>query len=177
MDIDLDALRRAVNSDPDLCKVGPGKPELKVLKGKRTTAATSADLVNDLLRSTAVKDTKKFQEGPTPGARATKLFTRLYQDGQGRPYGAINVKETTLMKKFVTEYGITDAMRVIKAYVGSPEAFPYIKGAPSIGALYAFRRRLVPDAMSGGARKQRGQFRETSDDAEREAWGDHYVEQ
>lgn len=75
------------------------------------------------------------------------------------PYGKINVKEKTSIKRLHASYGYDTVRSVMIYYLENYKDILYIKGYPSIAALEGFRKTLFPEFINGArVDVKKGQF-------------------
>jgi hypothetical protein len=61
--------------------------------------------------------------------------------------GLWSLVEKVNLKKLIQEFDLTNTMKVIEYYINNYESISYIKGFPSINAMYGFRRTLFPEVL------------------------------
>ena len=81
--------------------------------------------------------------------KMAELWKKVYIETIKLNY-RLDIKDKTLIKKLVLEYGEEDVETVINHYVKNYQSFPEIKGHPTIGAMYGFRRMLFPSILKSG---------------------------
>lgn len=93
--------------------------------------------------------TPSKKESPT--APLVRMWVSKYQMLCRLKYGRISVKELTLLKRLVTDYGKEGAIQMLNYYLENYGSLPYLgqNHRPNISALYGFRHSLYPDSQLG----------------------------
>lgn len=80
------------------------------------------------------------------GKKAAEEWVRIYKNKMQINYRVCN-PEKAMLKRLIKEFDLTDTLKVIEYYINNYENISYIKGYPSINAMYGFRRTLFPEVL------------------------------